>query len=233
MGEAVTEIARAFVRQAKTQLSVATTPRDDRSAWAADAPCRNGHRDLRQLSAQSATYRGAVDFQDSIEPVSLCFGAMHAFSHDCISASRTFSKMRHRITVCCKKKFCEVLAKVGTGCAWADPNQAIYETFTTARPEKIPSASAMIRKRKYKSAICPTADGHRSKLIHLANHLISWTRGAHPNIAVRKRDPLTPPLIPTYAEGDSSRIRRIVSSMCGSRRMRCPQRKKFKSWSIR
>lgn len=77
-----------------------------------------------------------------------------------------------------------------------DPNQAIYETFTTASPH------FLLDFRKETGVLAPNlAESGRStkSIIGLANHLISWTREAHP---VRElREALTLPyILPTQPD---------------------------------
>jgi DNA helicase-2/ATP-dependent DNA helicase PcrA len=71
-----------------------------------------------------------------------------------------------------------------------DPNQAIYETFTTARPENLRNflASDLVRD-------LPMPESGRSSLsiIGLANQLIEWAQTEHPTPTAR--DALTLPLI--------------------------------------
>lgn len=61
-----------------------------------------------------------------------------------------------------------------------DPNQAIFETFTTADPE-------LLRKfiRENPSEDMPESGRSQPSIIALANHLIDWTMNAHPDANVR------------------------------------------------
>ena len=73
----------------------------------------------------------------------------------------------------------------GPGGTWVrvgDPNQAIYETFTTADPENLR------RFRRRDTVIdLPMPESGRSSpgIINLANYLIDWTMGEHPQPEVR------------------------------------------------
>ena len=78
-----------------------------------------------------------------------------------------------------------------------DPNQAIYETFTTASPQHLKDflhSSGVIRR--------DLANSGRSNLsiIHLANGLIQWTMNDHP--VERLRESLAKPLIKPTGPGD-------------------------------
>jgi len=71
-----------------------------------------------------------------------------------------------------------------------DPNQAIYETFTTANPKYLKNFL-----REEGVTACNLDESSRScqAIINLANYLIEWTRSEHPCEEVR--DALTPPHI--------------------------------------
>ena len=72
-----------------------------------------------------------------------------------------------------------------------DPNQAIYETFTTANPHYL---RQFIRARGVRSAELPSSGRSTRSIIRLANFLAQWTSTAHPTLEVR--DALSPdPLI--------------------------------------
>ena len=76
-----------------------------------------------------------------------------------------------------------------------DPNQAIFETFTTANPELL---RAFIRDNK--NIPMPKSGRSQPSIIHLANHLIDWTMTEHP--VPEARDALSPPYIEPTPEND-------------------------------
>ena len=71
-----------------------------------------------------------------------------------------------------------------------DPNQAIYETFTTANPRYL---REFLQEPDVLPQELPTSGRSTPSIIALANHLIEWTRAEHLNQAVR--DALSLPLI--------------------------------------
>jgi len=78
-----------------------------------------------------------------------------------------------------------------------DPNQAIYETFTTASPEHLREfldASGVERQ------VLPNSGRSTPSIIDLANYLIDWTQEHHPVPDVRTA--LTPPHIEPTPPGD-------------------------------
>lgn len=81
-----------------------------------------------------------------------------------------------------------------------DPNQAIYETFTTASPKFL--KNFILREDVVRQDL-PQSGRSRVSIINLANHLIEWTINAHP--LPEARDALSLPLIePTAADDPQS-----------------------------
>jgi DNA helicase-2/ATP-dependent DNA helicase PcrA len=78
-----------------------------------------------------------------------------------------------------------------------DPNQAIYETFTTANPhylldfKKLPGVTSLS---------LPNSGRSSQSILRLANYLIDWTREEHPHEELR--DALNPPHILPVPPGD-------------------------------
>jgi DNA helicase-2/ATP-dependent DNA helicase PcrA len=73
-----------------------------------------------------------------------------------------------------------------------DPNQAIYETFTTANPHHLREFldESGVQRREL-----PNSGRSTRSIIDLANYLIEWTLERHPEDSIRSRQPLTPPYI--------------------------------------
>lgn len=79
-----------------------------------------------------------------------------------------------------------------------DPNQAIYETFTTANPRYLRD---FIRARGVHAEELPISGRSTPSIIQLANTLAQWTSASHPTPEVR--DALAPePLIQPVPAGD-------------------------------
>lgn len=71
-----------------------------------------------------------------------------------------------------------------------DPNQAIYETFTTANPRYL---LTFLQQPDVSGRDLPSSGRSTPTIISLANRLIEWTRVDHPHPQVRNA--LSPPLI--------------------------------------
>jgi len=81
----------------------------------------------------------------------------------------------------------------GTNGNWVrvgDPNQAIYETFTTARPENL---RKFLKEDNVWGLPMPESGRSTISIINLANYLITWTQEEHPESKVRAA--LEPPFI--------------------------------------
>ena len=81
----------------------------------------------------------------------------------------------------------------GNGGNWVrvgDPNQAIYETFTTASPRFLIdflNEDGVVRRE------LPDSGRSAPNIIKLANHLIDWA-SKHPNAHVQSKRALTQPI---------------------------------------
>jgi DNA helicase-2/ATP-dependent DNA helicase PcrA len=80
-----------------------------------------------------------------------------------------------------------------------DPNQAIYETFTTASPQYLRN---FVNDPKVLSRDLPASGRSARGIIDLANHMIDWVRLEHPNPVAR--DALGLPHIQPVAPDDPS-----------------------------
>ncbi len=85
----------------------------------------------------------------------------------------------------------------GTWVRVGDPNQAIYETFTTANPAHLRN---FLRRPTVIDLPMPESGRSSPSIIRLANRLIDWTMAEHPQPAVRNA--LGPPHIEPTPPGD-------------------------------
>lgn len=95
----------------------------------------------------------------------------------------------------------QILRKlVGENGNWVrvgDPNQAIYETFTTANPKYL---RRFLTEHRVVGHDLPNSGRSSRKIIDLANHLVQWTSQEHPN--EKLREALAPPYIRPTDLGD-------------------------------
>lgn len=137
-------------------------------------------------------YRGGVDFQDLIR---LALDVLEA-SPDYLAAlqhrwpyiledeAQDSSKLQEEILR-------KLAGETGNWVRVGDPNQAIYETFTTASPEYLRS---FLREPKVVAVELPESGRSTPRIIATANRLIEWSL-AHPNPQILAKQPLSLPLI--------------------------------------
>ena len=197
--EALTDTARTFIRQAKDEL---LTPADLGARFQrppSQLPLAQICAEIYEDYDRALAYRGAVDFQDLIrlalmvlreEPAYLAL-LQRKWAYILEDEAQDSSRLQEDIL--------RLLA--GEGGNWVrvgDPNQAIFETFTTADPKYLRqfiAASAVLGRE------LPNSGRSTRSIQKLANHLIAWSR-AHPHAAIRARTPLTPPFIQPTPGGD-------------------------------
>ena len=104
-------------------------------------------------------------------------------------ASRLSSKMKPKNSSRLQQNILGLLSgERGNWVRVGDPNQAIFETFTTASPELLRSFIA-----ENPSVDMPESGRSQQSVIDLANYLIDWVMNEHPIEEVRTA--LSPPYI--------------------------------------
>jgi DNA helicase-2/ATP-dependent DNA helicase PcrA len=147
---------------------------------------------------RALSYRGAVDFDDLVRL------ALQALRLD----PEFLRRLRYRWPYILEdeaqdsSRLQELILQLLTGNdnGWVrvgDPNQAIYETFTTANPMYLRNFMEL---EGVTPRDLPNSGRSMQTIIDLANYLIDWTRMDHPCYTVR--DALTPPYIEATPSGD-------------------------------
>ncbi len=143
-------------------------------------------------------YRGAIDFDDMIR-----------YALECLRLDPDLTKqLRHRWPYILedesqdssKSQQAILDTLVGDSGNWVrvgDPNQAIYESFTTADPNLLKS---FILREDVRSVDLPVSGRSAPCIIDLANAVIDWVQDSHPNFAIR--DALSEPYIQPTQPGD-------------------------------
>lgn len=190
--EILVDTARNFIKQAKDDL----LGPDDALAALARYP---GELPLAQCCAQiykdydrALAYRGAVDFQDLIR---LALGVLQKDSDFLAALQRKWIYILEDEAQDSSRLQEDILRLLagerGNWVRVGDPNQAIFETFTTADPKYLRefiSAPGVVGRE------LPNSGRSARSIQRLANRLIEWSL-AHPHAAIRERTPLTPPYI--------------------------------------
>jgi len=147
---------------------------------------------------RALAYRGAVDFDDLIRL------ALRALELD----EQYLARLRSRWPFILEDEAQDsselqeriLRLLVGPDGNWVrvgDPNQAIYETFTTASPRFLRD---FLREKGVVAGEMPNSGRSTLQIIDLANRLIDWTREEHPT--ERLRDALALPRIEPAPPGD-------------------------------
>lgn len=198
-GQVLTDTARDFIRRAKDAL---LSPDDLKQGLAG----RGEQLGLARICAEiyedyerALRYRGAVDFQDLI-----CL-ALRVLQSDPTYLESLRRKYRYILedeaqdSSLLQERILRLLA--GDGGNWVrvgDPNQAIFETFTTADPKYL---RAFIGADDVVGRELPNSGRSTRSIQRLANHLIAWSL-KHPHHTIRERIPLSAPMIQPTPTGD-------------------------------
>lgn len=148
---------------------------------------------------RALAFRGAVDFDDLI---SLALRALQT-DRELLERLRakwpTILEDEAQDSSRLQQDILGLLA--GPGGNWVrvgDPNQAIYETFTTASPEYL---RKFISEPNVRGVELPNSGRSGQKIIDLANELVRWTMLEYPVPEIR-RALSAPPFIQAAPEGD-------------------------------
>jgi DNA helicase II / ATP-dependent DNA helicase PcrA len=147
---------------------------------------------------RALSYRGAVDFDDLIRLALQAVRLDPAF----------LARLRYRWPYILEdeaqdsSRLQELILRELTGPAgnWVrvgDPNQAIYETFTTASPKYL---RAFLEEPDVLALDLPNSGRSMQSVMDLANYLIDWTMTTHPVADLRSA--LSPPYIVPTPPGD-------------------------------
>lgn len=196
----ITDIARGFVKQAKDERLMPEQIRERLDAYRHPLPLAEMGYSIYVSYQRGLNMRGAVDFQDLIRL------ALLALEQDAAYLARLRRRWRFVLEDEAQdsSRLQELILRtlVGDDGNWVrvgDPNQSIYETFTTAKPEYLRD---FLREPGVIARELPNSGRSALPIIDAANHLIAWAMDKHPNADVRERQPLQPPLIQPAPEGD-------------------------------
>ncbi len=193
------DTARDFIRQAKDSLLTAAAVAARAESSGGQLPLAAIGSEIYQEYERALAYRGAVDFQDLIrlalqvlqERPDYLASLRQKWVYILEDEAQDSSRLQETIL--------RLLA--GAGGNWArvgDPNQAIYESFTTADPKYL---RAFIAAPGAQARELPNSGRSMRSIQRLANRLIQWSL-AHPNAAIAQRRPLTTPYILPTPAGD-------------------------------
>jgi len=193
--EMIAGLALAFIRSAKDQRLTPEILRGKLDGATAPLPLAELGHSVYADYQRALAYRSAVDFDDLIRL------ALDILETD----DEYLERLRYRFPFVLEDEAQDssqlqeaILGKLAGDGNWVrvgDPNQAIFETFTTASPE-------LLRRfiLENPSVDMPESGRSQHSIIDLANHLIDWTMTGHPVPEVRTA--LAPPHIRPAPLGD-------------------------------
>lgn len=195
--ELVSSIALSFIRSAKDERLSPENLRQQLEELPVPLPLAQMGHEIYSDYQRALVYRGAVDFDDLIRM------ALQALESDPMYLER----LRYRWPYILEdeaqdsSKLQEDILRllVGPGGNWVrvgDPNQAIFETFTTASPQFLRD---FMQEADFPREL-PNSGRSTQSIMDLANALIDWTQEEHPVEAVRGA--LTEPHIMPAPAGD-------------------------------
>jgi DNA helicase II / ATP-dependent DNA helicase PcrA len=195
----VIQISRNFIQQAKDMQMSPEDVRRGLDRFKMPLPLAEMCQAIFINYQRSLSYRGGVDFQDLIV---LALRALRE-DEDYLQRLRTRWPYVLEDEAQDSSKLQEDILRllVGNNGNWirvGDPNQAIYETFTTAKPEYLRD---FLTEDNVQARTLPNSGRSMQSVIDLANHLIDWTQ-RHPVQAVQQRQPLAQPYIEPTPPGD-------------------------------
>lgn len=178
----VQSIAMAFIRTAKDQQLTPDTLRSHLEHQSLPLPLAEMGAAMYADYQRALAYRGAVDFDDLIRL------ALQAINTDNDFLQRLQERWPYILEDEAQdsSRLQETILRqlVGPDGNWVrvgDPNQAIFESFTTADPQYLRD---FIHQCDYHQKL-PNSGRSTLSIINLANQLIDWTQTAHPNPEVR------------------------------------------------
>jgi len=191
------ETAIAFIRQSKDYRQSAEKILQRINALPIPLPLAKICLDIYTDYQRALAYRSAVDFDDLTRlaldaldwDVHLLERLQHRWLYILEDEAQDSSRLQEKILE-------KLTGGYGNWVRVGDPNQAIYETFTTANPKYLLD---FLRKPEVTRQELPNSGRSTPSILRLANYLIEWTRTEHPVESVR--DALNPPFIEPVEEG--------------------------------
>jgi DNA helicase-2/ATP-dependent DNA helicase PcrA len=179
----VKSLALSFIRYAKDQQLTPDSLQQQLSRASLPLSLAEMGAEMYADYERALAYRGAVDFDDLIR---LALAALEA-------DPEYLQRLRYRWPYILEdeaqdssrlqEKILSLLSgPAGNWVRVGDPNQAIYETFTTADPKYL---RAFITRAGVEERQLPVSGRSTPAIISLANHLVEWTQTAHPVAEVR------------------------------------------------
>jgi len=194
----VESIATAFIRLAKDRQLTPNTLRMMQSKSQITLPLVEMGTEIYQSYQEGLNYRGAVDFDDLIRLALKCLRSDPTLVQILRDRWPFILEDEAQDSSHLQQEILSLLAgEDGNWVRVGDPNQAIYESFTTANPKFLID---FLNRSDVEGRTLPESGRSTSSIIDLANTLIDWTQNQHPMPFARRA--LTPPMIQPTSPDD-------------------------------
>ena len=199
MPRLMVNVAGNFIRQAKDWMWMPGDVENALDAFDMPLPLAEMCADIYRRYQQGLRYRGGVDFQD------LTRLALKALQEDPDYLARLRWRWQYILedeaqdSDQLQEQILRALA--GDDGNWVrvgDPNQSIYETFTTADPRYL---REFLELPQVEARELPNSGRSQQRVMDLANQLIDWS-GRHPVAGVRAYEALGEPYVLPTPDGD-------------------------------
>lgn len=185
------KIANAFIRLAKDVEILPPALEKHLASSPIPLPLVRMGLDMFTEYQNALTYRGGVDFDDLIRLALRCMRSDPSLLEMLRKRWPFILEDEAQDSSRLQQAILSLLAgERGNWVRVGDPNQAIYESFTTASPQFL---LEFLKHPEVEEKSLPESGRSTEDIIDLANHLITWTQENHPNSAARSA--LTIPLI--------------------------------------
>ncbi|MBK9927836.1 MAG: ATP-dependent helicase [Anaerolineales bacterium] len=189
-------LALAFIRSSKDRLLTPESLRAKLDASPAPLPLAELGYSIYADYQRALAYRGAVDFDDLIRLALTLLESDEEFRARLSYRYKFILEDEAQDSSMTQQRILELISSGEDN--WVrvgDPNQAIFETFTTANPDLLRD---FIKNNNH--ADMPESGRSQPSVLAVANHLIDWVMTSHPDPNVQTA--LSVPHIVPVPEGD-------------------------------
>jgi len=193
----VESIATAFIRLAKDRELTPIGLMKTLANSPIPLPLVEMGAEIYREYQDALNYRASVDFDDLIRLALRCLRSDPALVQSLRNRWPYILEDEAQDSSLLQQEILSLLTgENGNWVRVGDPNQAIFETFTTASPQFLLD---FINRPDVNSQSLPESGRSTLSIIHLANQMITWTRENHPNPEARQALNL-PLILPTPAD---------------------------------
>ena len=174
----VVSIAEKIIKRAKDKLYQPYELRQRLNEAPFDLPLAQMGLEIYEGYQRSLSYRGAVDFDDLVRLALLTMDSEPGFLERLQARWPYILEDEAQDSSELQNQMLSLLTGNRNWVRVGDPNQAIYTTFTTANPEIL---RGFLDEDGVQARPLSKSGRSAQTIINLANTLVDWTAGQHPN----------------------------------------------------